>query len=126
MDFDIKIFENKSLSDIFHNIYNNTSDKERQIKALIGGLQPLVKDTQSALMIVPLIKEYLDVSIKNDDALIKMASIVQRAMANNKNGGDDFSLSDQELEQLTNIAKDINQNTNTEEVKPKKNVKLKK
>lgn len=126
MDFDIKIFDNKSLSDIFHNIYNNASDKEKQIKSLIGGLQPLVVDTQSALMVVPLIKEYLDVSIKNDDALIKMAAIVQRAMANNKNGGEDFILSDQELEQLQTVAKEIKQDMDNKEVKPKKNVKSKK
>lgn len=126
MDFDIKIFDNKSLSDIFHNIYYNASDKEKQIKSLIGGLQPLVVDTQSALMVVPLIKEYLDISIKNDDALIKMAAIVQRAMANNKNGGEDFTLSEQELEQLHSVVKEIKQDVDIKEVKSKKNVKPKK
>jgi hypothetical protein len=100
MDFDVKIFGNKSFSDILKNIYDNSKEKEKQIKDLISGLKPLITNTQSALMIVPLIKEYLDVSVKNDDSLIKMASIIQRAMVNSGNGSDDFTLSDSEKEQL--------------------------
>lgn len=100
MDFDIKIFGNKSFSDILKNIYDNSREKEKQIKDLISSLKPLVVDNQSALMIVPLIKEYLDVSVKNDDSLIKMAGIIQRAMANSGGGSDDFVLSDAEKEQL--------------------------
>jgi hypothetical protein len=100
MDFESKIFGNKSFSDLLKNIYDNSREKEKQIKDLISGLKPLVTDTQSALMVVPLIKEYLDVSVKNDDSLIKMAGIVQRAMANSGGNGDGDFLSEAELEQL--------------------------
>jgi hypothetical protein len=100
MDFDQKIFGNKSFSDLLKNIYDNSREKEKQIKDLISGLKPFVADTQSALMVVPLIKEYLDVSVKNDDSLIKMAGIVQRAMANSGGNGDSDFLSEAELEQL--------------------------
>jgi hypothetical protein len=100
MDFEQKIFGNKSFSDLLKNIYDNSREKERQIKDLITSLKPLVADTQSALMVVPLIKEYLDVSVKNDDSLIKMAGIVQRAMANSGGSGDSDFLSEAELEQL--------------------------
>ncbi len=100
MDFEQKIFGNKSFSDLLKNIYDNSREKEKQIKDLITSLKPLVADTQSALMVVPLIKEYLDVSVKNDDSLIKMAGIVQRAMANSGGNGDGDFLSDAELEQL--------------------------
>ena len=99
MDFEAKIFGNKSFSDLLKNIYDNSREKEKQIKDLITSLKPLVADTQSALMVVPLIKEYLDVSVKNDDSLIKMAGIVQRAMNNSGNGSDDF-LSEAELDQI--------------------------
>jgi len=99
MDFEQKIFGQKSFSDLLKNIYDNSREKEKQIKDLISGLKPLVTDTQSALMVVPLIKEYLDVSVKNDDSLIKMAGIVQRAMNNSGNGSDDF-LSEAELDQI--------------------------
>jgi hypothetical protein len=109
MDFNVKIFGNKSFSDILKNIYDNSKEKEKQIKDLISGLKPLINNTQSALMIVPLIKEYLDVSVKNDDSLIKMASIIQRAMINSGGGSDDFTLSDSEKEQLLKAVQTMEQ-----------------
>jgi hypothetical protein len=108
MDFEQKIFGNKSFSDLLKNIYDNSREKEKQIKDLITSLKPLVADTQSALMVVPLIKEYLDVSVKNDDSLIKMAGIVQRAMANSGGNGDGDFLSETELEQLRGEVQKIN------------------
>jgi hypothetical protein len=112
MDFEQKIFGNKSFSDLLKNIYDNSREKEKQIKDLISGLKPFVTDTQSALMVVPLIKEYLDVSVKNDDSLIKMAGIVQRAMANSKNGGDDGFLSEAELDQIRGEVQKIGEEVN--------------
>jgi hypothetical protein len=112
MDFEQKIFGQKTFSDILKNIYDNSKEKEKQIKDLISGLKPLISDTQSALMVVPLIKEYLDISVKNDDSLIKMAGIVQRAMANSKNGGDGDFLSESELEQLRGEVQKIGEEIN--------------
>jgi hypothetical protein len=100
MDFEQKIFDGKTFSDLLKNIYDNSSKKEKQIKDLISSLKPYVTDTQSALMVVPLIKEYLDVSVKNDDSLIKIAAIVQRAMNNSGGNGDGDFLSEAELDQL--------------------------
>jgi hypothetical protein len=62
-------------------------------------------------MVVPLIKEYLDVSVKNDDSLIKMAGIVQRAMNNSGNSDGDF-LSESELEQLRGEVQKIGDDVN--------------
>jgi len=76
---DKNIFGKKKLSDIFQEIYNNQKKKEEQISALINELKPLINDIGDATLVVPLIKEYMDLSIKNDEALIKMATIVQRA-----------------------------------------------
>jgi hypothetical protein len=111
MDFEQKIFGNKSFSDLLKNIYDNSREKEKQIKDLITSLKPLVTDTQSALMVVPLIKEYLDVSVKNDDSLIKMAGIVQRAMNNSGGGSDDF-LSEAELDQIRGEVQKIGDSIN--------------
>jgi altronate dehydratase len=108
MDFESKIFDGKTFSDLLKNIYDNSSKKEKQIKDLISSLKPYVTDTQSALMVVPLIKEYLDVSVKNDDSLIKIAAIVQRAVANSKNGNDDGFLSEAELDQIRGEVQKIN------------------
>jgi hypothetical protein len=112
MDFEQKIFGNKSFSDILKNIYDNSKEKEKQIKDLISSLKPLVVDTQSALMVVPLIKEYLDVSVKNDDSLIKMAGIVQRAMNNSGGNGDGDFLSEAELDQLRGEVQKIGEEVN--------------
>jgi altronate dehydratase len=112
MDFEQKIFGNKTFSDILKNIYDNSKEKEKQLKDLISGLKPLISDTQSALMVVPLIKEYLDVSVKNDDSLIKMAGIVQRAIANSKNGNEDGFLSEAELDQIRGEVQKIGDEVN--------------
>jgi hypothetical protein len=68
---------------------------------LISELKPLVQEIGDATLIVPLIKEYLEISVKNDEQLIKMATIVQRIMSNNANSnGDGFGISEEEKAQL--------------------------
>jgi len=108
-EFDnIEIFKGKSFSGLFKDIYNNSKDKEKQIKILIAELRPLVKTIGDATIIVPLIKEYLDIGVKNDEQLVKMAAIVQRAT---KTTGEDtsggFGLSSEEKEQLLKQADEV-------------------
>ena len=62
-------------------------------------LEPMVKNLNDASVVVPLIKEYLEISVKNDDALIKLG-IVQRLMKDNNNEGGGLLLSDEEKRQL--------------------------
>ena len=83
MDFSqVKLFGNKKFSDLLREIHVNQKDKEVQLRSLIEGLKPLITSPGEATMIVPLIKEYMELAIKNDDHLIKMASVVQRALNN--------------------------------------------
>ena len=103
--FDDEIFEGKSFSDLLREIHTNSKKKEKQINSLIAQLQPLVKNITDATILVPLIKDYLDVGIKNDDALIKMAGIIQRAMNRTESEGGDFSLTEDEKKQLLNTVK---------------------
>ena len=100
MENDKEIFKGKSFSDLLKEIYVNSTKKEKQINSLIQELRPLVKNIGDATVIVPLIKEYLDVAVKNDDHLIKMAAIVQRAMSRTESEGGEFSLTDEERKQL--------------------------
>jgi hypothetical protein len=100
MDFNtITLFGKKTFADLLKEIHTNSSNKEREIRTLIDNLKPFINSAGDAVIIVPLIKDYLDVSVKNDDLLIKMAGIVQRAM-NSNNGGDDLLLSDSDKEML--------------------------
>ena len=103
--FNDEIFEGKSFSDLLKEIHTNSKRKEKQINSLIAQLQPLVKNITDATILVPLIKDYLDVGIKNDDALIKMAGIIQRAMVRSESEGSDFNLSDDEKKQLLDTVK---------------------
>ena len=107
-----KIFKNKKFSDILEEIYDNSIKKEKNIKELIGNLSPLITTPQEAIIIVPLIKEYLEVAVKNDEALIKMATIVQRALSSKTSSIDDVSnlFSEKELKELQSMSEEISKN----------------
>ena len=109
MTKDEEIFKGKTFSDLMSDIYSNQKKKDRQIKLLIAQLEPMVKSLDQAAVVVPLIKEYLDISVKNDDALIKMAGIVQRAMNSASNEGGDL-LTEKEKEMLFQSLQDLNPN----------------
>ena len=96
---DSLIFGKKTFSDILEEIYQNQKKRDAQVVALILELKPLVQEIGDATLIVPLIKEYMEIGVKNDDALIKMATIVQRALQNqNDDGG--LGITDEEKQQL--------------------------
>jgi len=97
--FDKVVFGKKKFSDLLEEIYNNQKRREAQVTALISELKPMVSDIGDATLIVPLIKEYMEIGVKNDDALIKMATLVQRALnSSNEEGG--LGISDEEKAQL--------------------------
>jgi hypothetical protein len=99
-NLDSEIFGKKKFSDILQEIYNNQKKKEKQISALISELKPLITDIGDATLIVPLIKEYMDLGLKNDDQLIKMANIIQKAVSSNKTAEEGFGMSEDEKSQL--------------------------
>jgi hypothetical protein len=90
MGLDTTIFGKKTVSDVLKEIYDNSRTKEKQINALIGELKPLVENIGDATLVVPMIKEYLEVGVKNDEHLIKMLAIVQRMDGGNKGSDSDF------------------------------------
>ena len=102
MAVDYEIFEGKSLSSLFKDIYKNTEYNRKQLDVLTKELVQFIKDGDTAVQIVPMIKEYLEINVKNDDKLVKMAGIVQRLISAESKGSsdDEFGLSDKEKEQL--------------------------
>lgn len=94
------VFGVKKFSDLLQEIYDNQKKKEKQISALINELKPLVTDTGNATLVVPLIKEYMEIGVKNDEQLIKMATIIQRAFQTQQTTGGDLSLTEEEKAQL--------------------------
>ena len=107
-NLDKNIFGKKKLSDIFQEIYQNQKKKEEQISALISELKPLINDIGDATLIVPLIKEYMELGIKNDEQLIKMATIVQRALNSESSDDSNFGMTEEEKAQLLSEVKNFN------------------
>ena len=102
MAADYEIFDGKSLSSLFKDIYDNTEHNRKQLDILTKELVQHIKDGDTAVQIVPMIKEYLEINVKNDDQLVKMAGIVQRLIsAEGKAGAEnEYGLSEKEKEQL--------------------------
>ena len=101
MSDSFEVLEGKTLADVFKDIYNNSQSNKKQIEVLMKDLLKFVTDTASAVALVPILKEYLDVSVRNDEQLIKLASIVQKlASAESKGSEGEFGLSELEKEQL--------------------------
>ena len=101
------IFDDKTFSDLLKEIHTNQKKKGKQIGQLIAELRPLIQNLGDATVVVPLIKEYMEISVKNDDHLLKMAAIVQRLSTGaTTNGGGDM-LTEEELEQLQSVAEEI-------------------
>ena len=102
MAIDYEIFDGKSLSSLFKDIYDNTTFNRKQLEVLTKELVQFIKDGDTAVQIVPMIKEYLEINVKNDDQLVKMAGIVQRLISAESRGGaeDEYGLSDKEKESL--------------------------
>ena len=101
------IFDDKSFSDLLKEIHKNQNKKSKQLASLIAELRPLITSLGDATVVVPLIKEYMEISVKNDDQLIKMAAIVQRLSTGASSTGDGGMLTEEEMEQLQSVAEEI-------------------
>ena len=101
------LFDDKSFSDLLKEIHGNQRKKAKQLAQLIAELRPLVQSLGDATVVVPLIKEYMEISVKNDDALLKMAAIVQRLSTGNINSGDGGLLTEEEMAQLQDLTEEI-------------------
>ena len=105
MDIKDELFKGKTFSDLMSDVYHNSRKKDRQINQLISQLQPLIRSASDATIIVPLIKEYLDVAVKNDDHLVKLTAITQRYISTTQTiSGESSLLSDDEKKELLEMA----------------------
>ena len=116
MAIDYEIFDGKSLSSLFKDIYDNTTFNRKQLEVLTRELVQFIKDGDTAVQIVPMIKEYLEINVKNDDQLVKMAGIVQRLISAEGKAGseDEYGLSEEEKTQLLSGMEDTIKDLQTE------------
>ena len=110
MSLDKEIFKGKTLSDLFGEIYDNSKETKGQVKGLIGELKPLIENIGDATLIVPMIKEYMEIGVRNDEHLIKLATVIQRIETAAARGDtDEFDFSDLQdlLEEQEALEKDV-------------------
>ena len=102
---DAEVFEGKSLSDLLRDIYIKSDSRSMEIKEIVGELVKKIGSTNDAIIMAPIIHQFLEVSVKNDEHLIKIGTIVQRIIsAESYKGGEGTGelLSESEKEQLIN------------------------
>jgi hypothetical protein len=101
MSTEFELFKGKSLSGLFEDIYNNQVSKKTKISALIEELKKMVRHAGDMGTLGPVIGGLIDSSVKNDDQLVKLATIATKLVAaDKKTEGQEGFLSAFEKEQL--------------------------
>jgi len=104
MSNDYEIFKGKSLSSLFQDIYENQNYNRKQLDVLTRNITSMIKDGDTAVQIVPMIKEYLEINVRNDELLVKLAGIVQKIITAESKGESEseFGLSEMEKQEIMN------------------------
>ena len=101
MEKDFNIFDGKNFSDLSKEIYDNSKLKKTHLDLLIQEVHGYIQGIEDIALVGPIIKELFDASIKNDDNLLKLATVIQRIMNKQADAVDDTSLlSEDEKEEL--------------------------
>ena len=106
-----EIFEGKSFQDLTKDIYDNQKNKKLQLDLLISEIHGFITTIDDVVLVAPIIKEYMDVAVKNDEHLVKLAGVIQRILSKST-GGDEESmlLSESEKEELmTSLQETVNE-----------------
>lgn len=102
MELDKEIFKGKKLSDLVEEVYNKQKNQDTLIKQEISRLSDMIESPGDAIVIVPLLKGYVDSSLKNDEVLMKILTLFQKAEEKKKAEGADSTgiLTEKDIEQL--------------------------
>ena len=89
---------------MFQDIYENQNYNRKQLDVLTRNITSMIKDGDTAVQIVPMIKEYLEINVRNDELLVKLASIVQKIISTENKGESEseFGLSELEKQEIMN------------------------
>lgn len=109
MTFETEIFDGKTLADLFSDIYKNTDKKREQINQFVASFVKLIKTPEDAAVLGPVIKDFLDVNVKNDEHLVRLAQIAQRLVTVSSKGSNtgDLLSEDEKMQLLNNIKTDF-------------------
>lgn len=100
MSFDNVIFNDKTLSDMFKDVYDNTERKRRQIDEFIKNYIKLISTPEDAAVLGPVLKDFMDINVKNDEHIVRLVQIAQRLVSVNAKVGETDLLTEEEKQQL--------------------------
>ena len=107
MEKDFKIFGDKNFSDLSQEIYENSKLKKPQIDLLVQEVHGYIQGIEDIAIVGPILKELMDVGVKNDDNLLKLATVIQRIMNKQADVTEETSLlSEDEKEELMSSLED--------------------
>ena len=116
MSNDNEIFEGKTFQDLTKDIYENTTKRKVQIDLLISEIHGFITTIDDVVMVAPIIKEYMDTAVKNDEHLVKLAGVLQRIISKSQGDNDEsMLLSDSEKEELMSTLQDTVQDLENEQ-----------
>ena len=102
-----EIFKGKTFQDLTKDIYENTQKKKTQIDLLISEIHGFIQTIDDVVMVAPIIKEYMEVSVKNDEHLVKLAGVLQRIISKSSGANEEsMLLSDSEKDELMSTLQD--------------------
>ena len=107
MSKDKEIFEGKTFQDLTRDIYENTTKRKIQIDLLISEIHGFITTIDDVVMVAPIIKEYMEVSVKNDEHLVKLAGVLQRIISKSSGANEEsMLLSESEKDELMSTLQD--------------------
>ena len=102
-----EIFKGKTFQDLTKDIYENTTKRKVHIDLLISEIHGFIQTIDDVVMVAPIIKEYMDTAVKNDEHLVKLAGVLQRIISKSSGESDEsMLLSDSEKEELMSTLQD--------------------
>ena len=108
MSADKEIFKGKTFQDLTKDIYDNTVNKKKQIDLLISEIHGFITTIDDVVLVAPIIREYMEVAVKNDEHLVKLAGVLQRIISKSQGDSDEtMLLSDAEKEELMGTLQDV-------------------
>ena len=102
-----EIFDGKTFQDLTKDIYENTTKRKTQIDLLISEIHGFITTIDDVVLVAPIIKEYMDTAVRNDEHLVKLAGVLQRIISKSQGESDEsMLLSDDEKAELMGTLQD--------------------
>jgi len=112
---EIKAFKDTSLGDVLEEAYDRSHENKHLIEDLVDQLSGLIEDEGDAATLVPVITDYMEISVKNNEQLLQLSQVVQRmynatvrqTSNDDEDGEGSDLLSDADKDYIRDVAEDL-------------------